>query len=163
MARKIPEGEFRNKARTKSKLINAVGEVIRTQGYTKLGVNNIADRAGVSKKLIYRYFGNVENLIEIYVEKRDYWKPYHEQVKGLIDQYQGSELFTGIFEGLFMYFLENEEAQKIILWEISENSNIMRDVATARERFGSGIFEEFDPLFKNAKADLRGISALILG
>lgn len=88
MARKIPDGEFRNKERTKLKLIDAVGEIIRTQGYIKLGVNNIATTAGVSKKLIYRYFETADKLIETYVRSRDYWMGFEHQVEELVDQHR---------------------------------------------------------------------------
>ncbi len=63
MARKITDGDIRNKERTKLKLIDAVAEIIQTEGYTKLGINHIARMAGVHKKSVYRYFGSVSNLI----------------------------------------------------------------------------------------------------
>ena len=33
------------------------------QGFRGIGANVVARRAGVSKELIYRYFGSMENLI----------------------------------------------------------------------------------------------------
>jgi AcrR family transcriptional regulator len=70
--RKKVTGEVRDREKTMLKLINAVGEIIKTEGYTALGVNNIARKAEVNKKLIYRYFDNVNSLIEIYVRGKDY-------------------------------------------------------------------------------------------
>ncbi|OYX95246.1 MAG: hypothetical protein B7Y76_09920, partial [Sphingobacteriia bacterium 35-40-5] len=64
---------IKDKELTKRKLINAVGEIIRTEGYTGLGVNKIARQAQVDKKLIYRYFITVDRLIEEYVLEKDYW------------------------------------------------------------------------------------------
>ena len=64
--------KIKDKELTKRKLINAVGEIIRTEGYTGLGVNKIARQAQVNKKLIYRYFMTVDRLIEEYVLEKDY-------------------------------------------------------------------------------------------
>ena len=56
--------QIRNKEFTKRKLIDAVGEIFRTEGHTGLGVNKVAKRAGVTKKLIYDYFErDFDNLV----------------------------------------------------------------------------------------------------
>lgn len=166
MARKIPEGEFRNKERTKLKLINAVGEIIRTQGYTKLGVNNIATTAGVSKKLIYRYFETADKLIETYVRSRDYWMGFDHLAKELAEKHQhdhGRELLTTLLKNLYEHMSEVPETQKIILWEISEQSKLMRDISEDRENFGTEIFAMTDPFFEGTSVDIRAISGLLLG
>lgn len=54
---------MKDKEQTKRKLITAVAHTFRTEGYGGLGVNKVAKLAGVSKKLIYRYFGGFDRLI----------------------------------------------------------------------------------------------------
>lgn len=166
MARKIPEGEFRNKERTKLKLIHAVGEIIRTEGYTKLGVNRIADTAGVSKKLIYRYFGTADNLIETYIKSKDYWMVFRESIGELADRPgddYGRGFMSTILQNLYEHLSDAPEAQKIILWEISEKSRLMREISDAREELGSELFAMIDPLFEKTNIDIRAILALLLG
>lgn len=163
MARKIPEGEFRNKERTKVKLINAVGEVIRTQGYTKLGINRIADTAEVSKKLIYRYFGNVENLIEIYIKQKDYWISVFPDTIDDIPADYGKELSIKMFQDLFQYLSTETEMQKILIWEISEKTSVLKDITALREKLGSDLFKMTDSLFENSSTDFRATCAIILG
>lgn len=41
---------------TEQRMLKAVGEMIRRDGFEKLGVNAVAAHCGVSKILIYRYF-----------------------------------------------------------------------------------------------------------
>nr|WP_314863055.1 TetR/AcrR family transcriptional regulator [Porphyromonas endodontalis] len=58
---------------TEKRLLEAVGNIIENDGFEKIGVNAIAQRAGVSKMLIYRYFGGVDELIAQYLLRKDYW------------------------------------------------------------------------------------------
>lgn len=58
---------------TEKRILEAVGNIIENDGFEKTGVNAIAQRAGVSKMLIYRYFGGVDELIAQYLLRKDYW------------------------------------------------------------------------------------------
>ncbi|MCH5685732.1 TetR/AcrR family transcriptional regulator [Niabella sp. W65] len=49
MKRKIVEGPIRSKEKSKQKLLNAVGKLLKTKGYTGLKVNDIAATAGLDK------------------------------------------------------------------------------------------------------------------
>ena len=48
---------------TEQRMLKAVGEMIRRDGFEKLGVNAVAAHCGVSKILIYRYFGSLDSTI----------------------------------------------------------------------------------------------------
>lgn len=61
--RKAVSGPVRNKERTKAQLIKTVGKMIKTGGFQQLKVSKIAEVAGVDKKLIYEYFGSVDELV----------------------------------------------------------------------------------------------------
>ncbi len=166
MERKIVDGEIRNKERTKQKLLDAVGEILRTEGHAKLGVNNIANRAGVSKKLIYRYFEDVDNLVETYVKQKDYWLALNDGMSGLIESNShdfGKELAGSFLENLFMHLEHLPETQKVILWEISEKSKIMKDISEVRETMGNELFKMTDPYFEGSDVDLRAAYAIMLG
>lgn len=64
---------MKNKENTKRKLLDAVGEIIKKSGFNGLGVNKVAKLAGVSKILIYRYFGDFHQLIKAYVVENNFW------------------------------------------------------------------------------------------
>jgi len=166
MKRKTVDGEFRNKERTKQKLLDAVGEILRTEGHAKLGVNNIASKAGVSKKLIYRYFEDVDTLIDTYIRQKDYWVALNEQVTGLIEENShnfGKELAGGFLENLFMHLDTLPETQKVILWEISEKSKIMQEISEIRETMGGELFKMTDPYFEGSSIDIRAAYSIMLG
>jgi len=163
-SRKRVSGAIRDKERTMLKLIEAVGEIIKTEGYTALGINNIAKKAEVSKKLIYRYFdNNVNNLIEIYVKRKDYWLELAKDMDGIAEAASvesGEPLVKGILKTHFDHFYVEEEMQKIVLWETSERNKLMKEVGLKREAFGDEIFKLLEPYFEKSDIDFKGIMAL---
>lgn len=48
---------MKNKENTKRKLIQAVAEIIKLEGFDSLSASKVARRAEVDRKLINRYFG----------------------------------------------------------------------------------------------------------
>jgi AcrR family transcriptional regulator len=59
----------RNKANTIRTILDAVAKIISEKGVDELGINRIAEEAGVSKVLIYRYFGDLETLLAHYIRE----------------------------------------------------------------------------------------------
>ena len=58
----------RNRAKTTQRIVDALEEVLAERGLEGVGVNRIAEKANVSKVLIYRYFGGIEGLLDYYVK-----------------------------------------------------------------------------------------------
>lgn len=166
MAEKVIEKPIKNRQQTERRLIDAVGSIIRTQGYTGLGVNAIAKEAKVNKKLIYRYFDNVERLIETYVIEKDYWLSFNNKILSQIDLKDKKnsiiDNYVSILEKQFDFFWNEDEMQKIILWEISESTALLDSVSKVREEYGNALLALSDPYFKNSAVSMRGVSALLV-
>ena len=166
MTRKRYQGPKNDKERTKLKLINAVGTVIETKGYTGLTATNIAKAAGLSRRAISLYFDTVENLIETYVKGKDYWVAAAGNASALTTD-NGAERSKEQLETLllnqFRYFFDNEEMQKIVLWQISERTDIMYHVCEEREKLSQAFFALADEDETVAGQDLRAIAALLVG
>jgi len=164
MTKKRYQGPSNDKERSKLELINAVGTTIKTKGYTGLGATNIARSAGLDKRLIYLYFGSVENLIEIYVKGKDYYASAglesEEEFKG--ENNCTKELLEKILTNQLKYFYQDEELQKIVLWQISQRSQIMFEVCEDREKFGTRFFKLADPEFENTGVDIRAVTGLLV-
>lgn len=64
---------MKNRALTERKLLDAVAYIVKNRGFAALGVNKIAKQAGVSKILIYRYFGSYDLLLKACVREKDFW------------------------------------------------------------------------------------------
>jgi AcrR family transcriptional regulator len=65
----VARGETIDVERTREKLLRAAAEVFYRHG-TSAGVNELAERAGVSKVSLYRHFGSKEELIEAVLRRR---------------------------------------------------------------------------------------------
>lgn len=163
-------GEIRKPRRTKDRelakleLISAVGEIIRTKGYTGLGVNQIAKQAGLHKKLIYNYFGDVDSLIEQYVIEKDFWLIASEDLGSKATVNSEMDLKGNICSILmeqFDFFYQEQEMQELILWELSGKSHLMTSISNVREGLGEKVLTVTDQHFKDSEVNFRAVSAIL--
>jgi AcrR family transcriptional regulator len=166
MEKRTYAGIKNDKERSKKKLIDAVGHIIRTEGYSGLKAVAIAEHAGLSRRLIATYFGSLDNLVEIYVRSKDYWTTPSANANEVLENEKTDDT-RSILENLLTnqldYFSREEEWQKIILWQISQRSKIMFEVAEEREKLGARFFELSDPSFEGTDVDLRAVAGLLVG
>lgn len=165
MTKKRYQGPSNDKERSTQKLIEAVGSVIKSKGYTGLTATNIAKVAGLSRRLITLYFGTVEHLIETYVRGKDYWLAASGTAVDMVKSNKGEntrEILDCLLQNQLEYFYTNEEMQKTILWQISESSQIMNEVCEEREQLGKFFFMLSDKELEGKDVDLRATSALLV-
>lgn len=150
---------------TRQLLIDAVGEILREHGWRGLGVNKIAYRAGVDKKMIYWYFGSYNNLLKIYIKSKDFWMPVFEQFQGSGSPSEDelADYIASIFKGLFNVFYAEPEMQTFIHWQISDDRPVLREISEEREFQGAQIAAMTDPHFEGSEFNFRAVLALILG
>ncbi|MFP8892248.1 TetR/AcrR family transcriptional regulator [Chryseobacterium sp. EZn1] len=162
MERKSAAGNIRNKERSKKKFLDAVGKILRTKGYTALKVNSIAAAAGVDKKMIYSYFGGIDGLIDEYIESQDYWsKIMIEEIKPQVDD-RGKSFMENTFFSQFDYIHSNKEAQKLLLWRLSESRRSLKKFTETQGKNGEYIFKLLiDFHFKNNAENVRAIMAIM--
>ncbi len=166
MVKKTYNGAKNNKERSMQKLIDAVGCIIRTEGYTGLNALNIAKTAGLNRGLINLYFGSLDHLVETYVRKKDYWVAAAGSAGELMAEKKGQhtrEILEALLVNQLDYFSKEDEMQKIVLWQISQRSKIMFEIAEEREKLGEGFFNLADPYFENTDIDLRAVAGLLVG
>jgi AcrR family transcriptional regulator len=167
MARKIASGPVRDKDRTKLKLLTAVGAILKKNGFSGLSVTNVALKADLNRKLIYLYFGTLENLVKEYLNSREYWSMSPEKIDGIIEESKkdfGKQTAYLLLENQFDALMANEEMRKIIHWGLSENLKPLRELNKERERFGEELFSKItDDYFKNSEKNIRAIEGILIG
>jgi AcrR family transcriptional regulator len=126
----------KDKELTKKKLIDSVGKILQAEEFDNVGVNQIAKLAHVHKKLIYRYFGKVDYLLEAYIAKKDFWLKLdgddsddHLNKKTNLTPNHLSALIKNNFETLY----NEEELQHLSLWQLNTDTPLMRSIARITE------------------------------
>lgn len=161
--RKVTDGPIKNKERTKKNLIRAVGKIFEKEGHTGLNVVKIARAAKVDRKLIYLYFGSLDNLLQQYFKEKDFWMPPNNKyISGLLlhkKPLTQKNILT-ILEEQLENMMTNKIFQKTMLWEISEKNKLTRTIADEREKVGEQLFKLTESQFKNRRTDLRATLAL---
>lgn len=157
-----PSPKIKNKELTKRKLLNAVGEIVRTEGFTGIGTNKIAKKAGVHKKLIYRYFNSTDRLIEDYVVEKDFWMLSSDTLdrQAAAEHADLQASITGILENQFDFFYSEKEMQQLIIWEIC-GSKLMKSISVAREHLGDKFLKLTDDHFEDSSVNFRALSSLL--
>src|SRR5258706_8335310 len=73
ISRKKPSRRVKDREQTKRRILEALKKLIVAGGFENLGVTRVAKEAGVSKELIYRYFGGMPQLIIALLNGQEYW------------------------------------------------------------------------------------------
>lgn len=165
MTKKRYQGASNDKERSMKKLIDAVGTIIKTKGYIGLSVTNISKAAGLSRRLITIYFGSVDNLIETYVKDKDYWLAASGDAVEMIKKNSGEntrQILDCLLQNQLDYFFNEEEMQKIVLWQISQSSKIMNEVCEERELLSQQFFALSDKELEGKNIDLRAVAGLLV-
>jgi len=162
MPRKVVQGPIRDKEKTKQKLLNAVGKILKTKGYSGLMVSKIAAVAGFDKKLIYEYFGSTDKLIDEYIKSQDYWSRFELAADADLSD-GGKEMSKIAILNQFENLKKNKELQKILIWEMSESRPILKKLFDQREEVGEELFKNItDPYFGEKSDKFRAIAAILV-
>ncbi|WP_090995815.1 TetR/AcrR family transcriptional regulator [Pedobacter insulae] len=139
--------------------------ILIEQGFSAIRTNNIARLLGKDKNLIRYHFGSLNGLLKTYIQDKDYWRPFFERFRfsDNPDAKEIEELFIGLMQENFKVFSANEEMQKIIHWQISESSALMKSISDEREAEGDKLLKMAVPYFRESGVNFKAIIALLLG
>lgn len=165
MARRVHQGSVYNKERTKKKLIDAVGRILIKEGFQNIKINKIAAVSGLTKKLIYNYFGGLEGLIKAYLQQVDFWKIEEQKLdnggRSVLPEISKEFIFH-LLRDDFEYLYTSAEMQKIVLWGISAKNKTLRELSEEREELGKRVFEKADAFFESSQVDFRATVAIMV-
>lgn len=131
---------------TEKRLLDAVSHIIENDGFTKIGVNRIANRAGCDKVLIYRYFGGLDGLLVEWAKRHDYYSFAYSEFIDTIKQSEKEDIRQIVKDVLFRqlhYLKDNVLMQQLLVWELSGHSSF-KGILEERERIGYKLQEELN-------------------
>jgi AcrR family transcriptional regulator len=119
-------------------ILDVAGHVFAHAGYEAAAMDEIADRAGVSKPMLYTYFGSKEGLYLAYIERSG-----GELIERLVgarapDSHPASLLRARI--GEFLAFVEEHgDGWRVLFRELGSSRPFAERVAELRERIARAI------------------------
>ena len=153
----------RNRAKTTQRIVEALEEVIAEYGLDGVGVNRIAEKANVSKVLIYRYFGGMEGLLEYYVKMGKLFPIFTPAVLDQIRPLHESDVARIWYRQViqtYRYFRTFKAAREILKASVIENDSIAETTTRAQDAEMTRLVSQLSFV---QGADTQAISAVILG
>lgn len=135
----------RSRSNTEQRFQEAVLEIVAESGCAQLGVNAIAEKAGYDKVLIYRYFGDLEGLLQIVAESRT-WLPSADELCCAISG-EPNRVLTELNRLISHHVRMDHATHQVSLWRhavknpltehyTKEWKNLWRELP---EQFGAGL------------------------
>lgn len=123
----------RDRESTRRLILDAAREQLVEAGFQGLGINAVARRAGCDKQLIYRYFDGLDGLVaalgtEVAASLQRRLQPL--DALGRPASYR--EFVERLALGLLQALRDDPAMQRIVAWELSESSPLVRALTVAR-------------------------------
>jgi AcrR family transcriptional regulator len=133
----------RDRARTTRRLIDAAISIVRERGFEALGVNAVAEHAGVSKVLIYRYFGDLDGLYRAVAEEVDplQSRAARRMLDGLHSDAPVEEIVRRMISDLHDALKADDLTKQLLIWELNHDNAITRAFSASRENTGLELTE----------------------
>lgn len=154
----------RDREQTERQLVEAVGAIVREEGFDAVGVNAVARRAGVDKVLIYRYFGDLDGLLAAWIATQDYFS----RLQDLLGDTRGAEgkdeilaIARGVLVGQLQAMTGNRELREIFRWELGTRNAVTDEIARRREKQGSAVTKVFERAVADPSVDVRAVVTLL--
>lgn len=154
---KSPAGE-RDREATEKRLLDTIGRMIAEDGFEKIGINAIAARSGVSKILIYRYFGSVEGLMAAYIRQHDFWLNFPLEMPGREDL---PAFLNRMFQGQIEQLRSNPTLKRLYRWELSCNNDMIVKLREQREKVGLNLVEKVSKLTGQPQEEIAVMASLL--
>ena len=122
-----PRPIVRDPRRTRAKILRAGRKVFAAKGPDRAGVDEIAETAGVNKRMIYHYFGNKEGLYlavlqSVYGRLKTIVAGIRQRptdLRGLLD---------GLIREYFAFLRRNPEFVRLLNWENSRGADGLKKI-----------------------------------
>ncbi|WP_020610937.1 TetR/AcrR family transcriptional regulator [Sediminispirochaeta bajacaliforniensis] len=150
---------MKDRKQTEEQILTALDRLFLSKGFTGLGVNAVAKEAGVSKVLIYRYFGGIDELLETWALRNSYWIGGMKRPVPLDDPKQTAQY---IFREYIADLREHPVKREILRWFLAERTElgikVMRKIEQEGLAFTRWLVDQFP---HNHTADLEALVALL--
>jgi len=107
----------------------------------------------------------LNHLLRTYIKEKDYWPQFFQKfnLSQQPDESEIKRLFIELMQENLTKLQVTLEMQRIILWQISEASPMLKNVSDEREKEGAKVIALASPYFAGTDVNFNAVLALILG
>jgi len=114
----------------KAEILEAALREFSLQGKQGARMQTIADDAGVNKALLHYYFSSKENLYHE-VLQRTLNRALFNVESSFDEQLSPKQQIENLISNYFQFFCETPELPRLMMWEVTANPEIMRQMFSA--------------------------------
>lgn len=148
----------RDRDATEQRLLEALGVMIGREGFEKIGINALSAQAGVSKILIYRYFGSIEGLMAAYIRRYDFWINFPAE---LPESEQLPNFLKSMFRGHINRLRQDPVLRRLNRWELSADNEMTATLRTQREQRGLALVRAASVITGRPESSIAPIATLL--
>ena len=149
---------MKNREQTECKILEAVASIVESEGFEKLGINTIASKANVSKMLIYRYFGGLDELIAQFIMQKDYWANTDTVI---INPKSVGDSIKNMFRKQIEQLRSDVTLRRLCRWELSCNNTSIGQLRAKREENGCSLIKMVSTLTSCPNTEIAALASIL--
>ena len=149
---------MKSREQTESKILEAVASIVESDGFEKLGINTIALKANVSKMLIYRYFGGLEELIARFIMQKDYWANTDTLI---LNPHSVGDSIKSMFRNQIEQLRNDVTLRRLCRWELSCHSASIDRLRDKREENGCNLIKVVSRLTGCSNSEVASLASIL--
>lgn len=149
---------MKSREQTESKILEAVASIVESDGFEKLGINTIALKANVSKMLIYRYFGGLEELIARFIMQKDYWANTDTLI---LNPHSVGDSIKSMFRNQIEQVRNDVTLRRLCRWELSCHNASIDRLRDKREENGCNLIKVVSRLTGCSNSEVASLASIL--
>lgn len=149
---------MKNREQTECKILEAVASIVESEGFERLGINTIASKANVSKMLIYRYFGGLDELIAQFIMQKDYWANTDTVI---INPKSVGDSIKSMFRKQIEQLRSDVTLRRLCRWELSCNNTSIEQLRAKREENGCSLIKMVSTLTSCPNTEIAALASIL--
>lgn len=150
---------MKSREQTESKILEAVASIVESDGFEKLGINTIALKANVSKMLIYRYFGGLEELVARFIMQKDYWANTDTLI---FNPHSVGDSIKSMFRNQIEQLRNDVTLRRLCRWELSCHNASIDRLRDKREENGCNLIKVVSRLTGCFNSEVASLASILL-
>jgi len=149
---------MKSREQTECKILEAVASIVESDGFEKLGINTIALKANVSKMLIYRYFGGLEELVARFIMQKDYWANTDTLI---LNPHSVGDSIKSMFRNQIEQLRNDVTLRRLCRWELSCHNASIDQLRDKREENGCNLIKVVSRLTGCSNSEVASLASIL--